>query len=204
MQANHVRCLNDFVTQQIEFYNQCYRHMLNLQREISYANNSHRASSFSASTDGAVGGSSVGVHYPNLGTFNSHLPGSGVTGSVTANTGSTTLSVGGTSPVPATATISPTNSSVLSTSAHLEQLSIRSPSDEILPADLQLPDGKRRARCLNDYKASNSTELTLRANEVILVSYSSDLDPEWMLGERTVGVAPEKGKVPVAYLEILN
>lgn len=60
--------------------------------------------------------------------------------------------------------------------------------------------GKRRARVLNDYTASSSGELSLRADEVIFVEHSSALDPAWMLGER----AGEKGKVPVAYLEILN
>jgi len=81
-----------------------------------------------------------------------------------------------------------------------------SPTDERLIADFRSLNGsgKRRARCLNDYQAVNSSELSLRANEVIVVSHSSDLDPEWMLAERQAGIAVEKGKVPVAYLEILN
>lgn len=70
--------------------------------------------------------------------------------------------------------------------------------------------GKRRARVLNDFTGSSAGELSLRADEVILVEHSSALDPAWMLGERLTGRegggggGGEKGKVPVAYLEILN
>lgn len=59
--------------------------------------------------------------------------------------------------------------------------------------------GKRRARVLNDYTGGVG-ELSLKADEVILVEGSGSLDPAWMIGER----GAEKGKVPVAYLEILN
>ncbi|RWS20743.1 endophilin-B1-like protein, partial [Leptotrombidium deliense] len=72
---------------------------------------------------------------------------------------------------------------------------ITSPSD-----NLQLPLGRKRARVLYDYDAHDSSELSLMANEVIIVSQVPDMDTDWMLGER----GTQKGKVPIAYLEILN
>ncbi|UXI21776.1 anaphase-promoting complex subunit [Sarcoptes scabiei] len=61
---------------------------------------------------------------------------------------------------------------------------------------------KRNARCLNDYKAQNIDELSLKADEIITVSFDkSATEADWMIGERSSG---ERGKVPVAYLEILN
>lgn len=64
-----------------------------------------------------------------------------------------------------------------------------------------LAEGKRRARCLNNYDAQNSEELSLRSNEIIVVYIDDSCrDTDWMIGER----GKEKGKVPVAYLEILN
>lgn len=36
--------------------------------------------------------------------------------------------------------------------------------------------------------------------QVIIISQTDNLDPDWMIGERGL----QKGKVPIAYLEILN
>ncbi|RWS13501.1 endophilin-B2-like isoform X2 [Dinothrombium tinctorium] len=72
---------------------------------------------------------------------------------------------------------------------------ICSPTDE-----LKLPNGRKRARVLYDYDAHDSSELSLMANEVIIVSQSPELDADWMLGER----GTQRGKVPIAYLEILS
>lgn len=191
-QANHVRCLNDFVTSQIEFYNQCYRHMLNLQRELSYANSSNRSASF------AIGDSSTHLHFQT-----SHLP-------INTNSIEPTLpqKQKQSENESITAIISPTNSVISShnlSAAHDSNLSIRQSINRNNDND-ELPSGKRRARCLNDYTAQESSEMNLSANEIIIVSHSKDLDPEWMLAERfnqELGKT-ETGKVPVAYLEILN
>lgn len=72
-----------------------------------------------------------------------------------------------------------------------------SPSEE---NGFALPPGKKRARVLYDYDAEDSSELKLSANEVIIVSQSDGLGEEWMVTER----GNQKGKVPVAYLEILS
>lgn len=58
----------------------------------------------------------------------------------------------------------------------------------------------KRARVLYDYDASNSNELSLLADEVITVCNSPGLDSDWLIGER----GSQKGKVPVAYLELLS
>jgi endophilin-B len=122
MKANHVRCLNDFVTAQIAFYAQCNQHMCDLQREL-------------------------------------------------------------------------TSTSLSSIRGQINDLT--SPSDE---NKISLGPGKRHAKALYDYDAHDSKELSLMANEVIVVSQSGDLDADWMIGER----GNQRGKVPLAYLEILN
>jgi len=58
----------------------------------------------------------------------------------------------------------------------------------------------KRARVLYQYDAADSKELALQADEVITVYNVPGLTPDWMMGERGL----QKGKVPVAYLEILN
>jgi endophilin-B len=74
---------------------------------------------------------------------------------------------------------------------------LTSPTDQLPP---KLPIGKKRARVLFDYEARNANELSLVANEVLIVSQQKELDMDWMMGER----GATKGKVPVAYLEILS
>jgi endophilin-B len=74
---------------------------------------------------------------------------------------------------------------------------ITSPSDE---PPLPLAPGKKRARVLYDYDAVDGQEMSLMANEVLVVSQSPELDADWMMGERGM----QKGRVPVAYLEILS
>ncbi|XP_013784247.1 endophilin-B2-like isoform X2 [Limulus polyphemus] len=63
------------------------------------------------------------------------------------------------------------------------------------------PDDKRKqARVLYDYDAHDKSELSLLADEVIHVTLEPGQDPDWMIGER----GKQKGKVPTAYLEMLN
>ncbi|XP_074601278.1 SH3 domain containing GRB2 like, endophilin-B isoform X2 [Brevipalpus obovatus] len=88
-------------------------------------------------------------------------------------------------------------SSHLPSTVNLNLDNLTSPSDETLPP---LPVGKKRARVLLDYDAQNSNELSMQANEVITVSHPSDMEPEWRLAERGV----KQGRVPLAYLEILD
>lgn len=58
----------------------------------------------------------------------------------------------------------------------------------------------KKARVLYDYDAADTKELSLQSDEVITVYNIPGLSPDWMMGER----GAQKGKVPVAYLEILN
>ncbi|CAG2104490.1 unnamed protein product, partial [Medioppia subpectinata] len=88
-----------------------------------------------------------------------------------------------------------TGANISSIRGHVNDLT--SPSDDIKPT---LPPGKRYAKALYDYDSKDGTELSLLANEVIIVSQSVDLDADWMQGER----GAQKGRVPLAYLEILN
>lgn len=255
-QANHVRCLNDFVTQQIEFYNQCYRHMLNLQREISYSNNSHRAASFSGSTTSST---AEGLHhhhhhlpsvYPSLSPASALSPTNNATtqspsrggsvspslssvrhstANVNANTPSASVldSTTSSSQQPATLNCSeqlsfpprPSPTSSVDSSSHQLLMSSSSNCEGVNYQHFSHPNasatsvagsgggggGKRRARALNDYVPLEVGELSLRADEIIQVEHSSALDPAHMMGERTnESGSVERGKVPVAYLEILN
>jgi endophilin-B1 len=77
------------------------------------------------------------------------------------------------------------------------QMITSSASEEALSP---LPSGKKRARVIFDYNAQDESELSLQANEVILVSQPSDPKADWLMGER----GTKQGKVPIAYLEILN
>ncbi|KAG9477713.1 endophilin-B2 isoform X4 [Eleutherodactylus coqui] len=69
------------------------------------------------------------------------------------------------------------------------------------PADVKPPaSGTRKAKVLYDYEAADSTELGLRADELITVYSLPGMDPDWLIGER----GNQKGKVPVTYLELLS
>ncbi|XP_077101153.1 endophilin-B1a isoform X3 [Siphateles boraxobius] len=66
--------------------------------------------------------------------------------------------------------------------------------------ELQNFSGSRKARVLYDYDAAGSNELSLLADEVIMVSSVPGMDSDWLMGER----GTQKGKVPITYLELLN
>ncbi|XP_068104601.1 endophilin-B2 isoform X1 [Hyperolius riggenbachi] len=76
------------------------------------------------------------------------------------------------------------------------------PSDGTLnPAEVKPPaSGTRKARVLYDYEAADSSELQLKADELITVYSLPGMDPDWLIGER----GNKKGKVPVTYLELLS
>ncbi|XP_067868260.1 endophilin-B2-like isoform X4 [Heterodontus francisci] len=67
---------------------------------------------------------------------------------------------------------------------------------EVSPAS----SGTRKARVLYDYDAADSSELELRADELITVYSLPGMDSDWLMGEK----GNKKGKVPVTYLELLN
>lgn len=67
-------------------------------------------------------------------------------------------------------------------------------------SELRISSGSRKARVLYDYDAAGSSELSLLADEVIMVSSVPGMDSDWLLGER----GTQKGKVPITYLELLN
>ncbi|XP_008305850.1 endophilin-B1a isoform X2 [Cynoglossus semilaevis] len=66
--------------------------------------------------------------------------------------------------------------------------------------ELRSSNGSRKARVLYDYDAASSSELSLLADEVIIVSSVAGMDSDWLMGER----GSQKGKVPITYLELLN
>ncbi|TNN72242.1 Endophilin-B1 [Liparis tanakae] len=66
--------------------------------------------------------------------------------------------------------------------------------------ELRSSNGSRKARVLYDYDAASSSELSLLADEVIVVSSVAGMDSDWLMGER----GNQNGKVPITYLELLN
>lgn len=59
----------------------------------------------------------------------------------------------------------------------------------------------QRARVLCDYDAKDASELSLMTNEVIIVHKISPIEEmDYMIGERN----SQRGRVPVAFLELLN
>jgi endophilin-B len=81
--------------------------------------------------------------------------------------------------------------------APYQPLSVQSPNS----AD-GTKNGHQRARVLYDYDAKDATELSLMADEVIIVRELSDADgaEDYLMGER----GNQKGKVPKAFLELLT
>ncbi|KYB27232.1 Endophilin-A-like Protein [Tribolium castaneum] len=62
-------------------------------------------------------------------------------------------------------------------------------------------NGMRKARVIYDYDGQDTTELSLMANEIIMVKELSDKPNEdYLYGER----GHQKGKVPRAYLEFIS
>ncbi|KAI1882685.1 hypothetical protein AGOR_G00237440 [Albula goreensis] len=60
--------------------------------------------------------------------------------------------------------------------------------------------GGRQARVISDYSAADSDELTVTADEVVMVSSVPGMDSDWLMAER----GSEKGKVPIRHLEMLD
>uniref|UniRef100_A0A8C2KHI7 Endophilin-B1 n=1 Tax=Cyprinus carpio TaxID=7962 RepID=A0A8C2KHI7_CYPCA len=84
-------------------------------------------------------------------------------------------------------------------------LPLNSPSpletDALQIEEVQPPaSGTRKAKVLYDYDAADSSELSLRADELITVYTVPGMDSDWLIGER----GNQKGKVPVTYLELLS
>ncbi|XP_058641054.1 endophilin-B2a isoform X2 [Onychostoma macrolepis] len=84
-------------------------------------------------------------------------------------------------------------------------LPLSSPSpletDALQIEEVQPPaSGTRKAKVLYDYDAADSSELSLRADELITVYTVPGMDSDWLIGER----GNLKGRVPVTYLELLS
>lgn len=58
----------------------------------------------------------------------------------------------------------------------------------------------KQARVLYDYDAADTTELSLLADEIILVYETPSPDSDWVIGER----GSTRGKVPASYISIMN
>ncbi|XP_029776646.1 endophilin-B2 isoform X6 [Suricata suricatta] len=181
--VNHLRCLHEFVESQTTYYAQCYRHMLDLQKQLGRCPRGPPAPS---DTQGDRAGrgltlwttvSSQGAIFP--GTFvGTTEPASPPLSSTSPTTAAATMPVG-----PSGAGLAPPGEAAL----RLEEVSP--------PAS-----GTRKARVLYDYEAADSSELALLADELITVYSLPGMDPDWLIGER----GNKKGKVPVTYLELLS
>lgn len=84
-------------------------------------------------------------------------------------------------------------------------LPLNSPSpleaDALQIEEVQPPaSGTRKAKVLYNYDAADSSELSLRADELITVYTVPGMDSDWLIGER----GNQKGRVPVTYLELLS
>ncbi|XP_038063505.1 endophilin-B1-like isoform X2 [Patiria miniata] len=66
------------------------------------------------------------------------------------------------------------------------------------PTDPQ--SGRRKARVLYDYDASDPTELSCLADEVMTVYSLPGMDKDWMMAER----GSQQGRVPLTYLEMIS
>ncbi|KAJ8274429.1 hypothetical protein COCON_G00090540 [Conger conger] len=64
--------------------------------------------------------------------------------------------------------------------------------------ELHSSSTSHKARVLRDYEAADSGEMSLVADEIIIVSSAPDMDSDWLMGER----GNHKGKVPITYLEL--
>ncbi|ESO85878.1 hypothetical protein LOTGIDRAFT_130216 [Lottia gigantea] len=62
------------------------------------------------------------------------------------------------------------------------------------------PTEKKQARVLYDYEAANASELSLLADELIMVYTVAGMDPDWLMAEKK----NSRGKVPLTYLEVLE
>jgi len=74
------------------------------------------------------------------------------------------------------------------------------PPRPVLPSAPSFNDSSaKRAKVLHDYDASDRTELSLLADEIVTVYQSDELNDDWIMAER----GNQKGKVPVIFLEML-
>lgn len=155
-----MRCLNDFVVHQNEYYNQCYRYTMDLQRELALPlMNGNANIGQPQSNDSAVSD-----------TNNRNQP----------------------------MKMQSTELHAAATAANYDN----DTSNNKTELNNHTNNNKRQAKCLNDYQAQTDSELSLFANEIINVSIdNTNMDTDWMIGQRSNG---QMGKVPVAYLEILN
>ncbi|XP_064616184.1 endophilin-B1-like isoform X2 [Liolophura sinensis] len=87
---------------------------------------------------------------------------------------------------------------------HLSNSNLNSQNQPSAPPAIQVteasPTDKKQARVLYDYDAADSSELSLLADEYIIVYTQPGLNPDWMMAERK----EQRGKVPVTYLELLD
>ncbi|RUS91739.1 hypothetical protein EGW08_000565 [Elysia chlorotica] len=94
--------------------------------------------------------------------------------------------------------LSASNNNLASTSSSGGPLAPSAPpSIEVTAAT---PVEKRQAKALYDYDAADSSELSLLADELIMVYKAPGLDPDWLMAER----GSQRGKVPVTYLKVLE
>ncbi|XP_044938493.1 endophilin-B2 isoform X2 [Mustela putorius furo] len=183
--VNHLRCLHEFVESQTTYYAQCYRHMLDLQKQLGRC------------PLGSPGSQAPQAAHPLLPlgqrpSPQAHSQGAIFPGTFVGTTEPASPPLSSTSPTTAAATM-PVGPSVAG---------LAPPGEAALRLEEVTPpaSGTRKARVLYDYEAADSSELALLADELITVYSLPGMDPDWLIGER----GNKKGKVPVTYLELLS
>ena len=76
--------------------------------------------------------------------------------------------------------------------------SVRHTASPVNGSTASAPVEKKRARVLQDYDASDRSELSLIEGEVVNVYHDDTLNDGWIMAER----GGQKGKVPLIYLEL--
>ncbi|XP_044938494.1 endophilin-B2 isoform X3 [Mustela putorius furo] len=178
--VNHLRCLHEFVESQTTYYAQCYRHMLDLQKQLGRC------------PLGSPGSQAPQAAHPLLPLGQRPSPQAQFPGTFVGTTEPASPPLSSTSPTTAAATM-PVGPSVAG---------LAPPGEAALRLEEVTPpaSGTRKARVLYDYEAADSSELALLADELITVYSLPGMDPDWLIGER----GNKKGKVPVTYLELLS
>lgn len=186
-QANHVRCLSEFVDAQISFYTKCYEQMIELQRELALlpTNSGDRSASsmpanYSVGTNAAASvmafnNNVISSKNANLQQIKSASQNHAAASNQSGKSQATTLDNG-----------------------IFKAAIVTSPTDDSVP--FVLPDNKRRARVLYDFEAQSNHQLSVQANEVVVITLQGSQDADFWVAER----GSQRGQVPVAYLEILN
>ena len=173
-QANHVRCLSEFVDSEIKYYTECHKQMVELQYQLAQLANSQPNNQSNNSTT---------PNNPTNGTASAPVTVNSATNDTRQSNGKLLIQ-------------QKSNGQIFKVNDQLIN-ELVSPSDEL---PVSLPENKKRARVLYDYQSQGNDQLSLTINEIIIVDLNDTDDTDFLIAERNF----EKGKVPLSYLEIMN